>query len=758
MIRTILKTSLILCTFVLLRGSVNAQEGGYLSSLSPTIGETLKFYISSSVTSFDLDIYRLGQVKQKVMTIRSVSGGIQPVSDSAYSYGCNWLPTAEIVVPPSWNTGVYEADFPTTTGLHKLIFVVKSQSLGSTSKTLVCLTVNTWQAYNNWGGKSVYNYNSTNTKAAVKVSFNRPFSDSTEILYFRWEDKLVKWLEKEKTNVEFCTRIDLDRDPSILDHYTTLVIAGHDEYWSRPERNATQNLVNRGGRVIILSGNTCWWQVRFEDSLKTMVCYKDAELDPLFSKNDSIVTTQWSSDVVHDGESSLTGVTFLHGGYVNKDTVYPQAKGYGGYTVLHSNSWIYDKTNLHNGDVFGQADPIVGYEVDGAAWLWSKDSMIQLLPWATAKKDASPSNFSILGLSPAADASGGLIGSATMGYYTTPNGGAVFNAATTDWANGLDGRDPIVEQITRNVFNRFISKTSFPPVLLSYTPRTFTADTVNHQFIYASHRVVYCPRNMQDTFVVHAVDPMNKPLTYTWKKGGFYAGNDSSVVLNFGPNGCNNAPVFVSIVISNGTDSVSGGWWVIDTNIVFITLPPFFPYKNHNPFFYKPVAVSTVDESPRCSLFNAPRWLQMDTLGNIFGTIDTNRSFSISILAKDKYDHKAIQTVNVSMHDTLSSVSDDLQNALHISTSPNPFTSGTTVSYDLDEDAYITIEIINPQGSIIKTLTKDYRVSAGQNKITWDGNALKGSQCSSGLYFCRLIVQSANSSKQNIITKKLIKL
>lgn len=709
------------------------------------------------MTSFDIDIYRLGQVKQKVLTIPSVNGGIQTVPDSSYTYGCNWHPKAEFIIPSSWKTGVYEADFPTTTGLHKLVFVVKSQNLGATSKTLVCLTVNTWQAYNNWGGKSVYSFNSTNKEAAVKVSFNRPFSDTTEALFFRWEDKLVKWLEKEKINVEFCSRIDLNRDPSFLDHYSTLVIAGHDEYWSRPERNATQDLINRGGRVIILSGNTCWWQVRFEDSLKTMVCYKDPELDPLFSKKDSIVTTQWSSDVVNDGESSLTGVTFLHGGYVNKDSVYPQSKGYGGYTVLHSNSWVYDKTNLHNGDVFGQADPIVGYEVDGAAWFWSKDSMVQLDPYVT-KKDASPSNFTILGLSPAADASGGLIGSATMGYYTTPSGGAVFNAAVTDWANGLDGRDITVEQITRNVFDRFINKRTFPPLLLSYTPRTFTADTVNHQFIFASHRVVYCPRNMQDTFIVHAVDPMSKPLKYTWKKGGFYVGNDSMAALNFGPSGCNNAPVFVSIVISNGTDSVSGGWWVIDTNIVFITLPPFFPYKNHSKFFYSVMAVSTVDESPKCSLLNAPQWMHIDSLGNISGTIDTNKSFSFSILAKDKYDHKAIQTLNILMHDTLASVNNDIQDALHISTTPNPFTSATTISYDVSEDAYLTIEIINPEGVLVKTLEKDLRVNAGQNKIVWDGNTHEGSLCSSGLYFCRLIIQSANSAKQNIITKKLIKL
>lgn len=36
-------------------------------------------------------------------------------------------------------------------------------------------SVTTDQAYNNWGGKSMYSYNSTGGVPACKVSFNRPY-------------------------------------------------------------------------------------------------------------------------------------------------------------------------------------------------------------------------------------------------------------------------------------------------------------------------------------------------------------------------------------------------------------------------------------------------------------------------------------------------------------------------------------------------------------------------------------------------------
>jgi hypothetical protein len=45
---------------------------------------------------------------------------------------------------------------------------------------------------------------------------------------------------------------------------------------------------------------------------------------------------------------------------------------------------------------------------------------------------------------------------AVMGSFT--RGGTVFSAGTTDWSHGLDGHDPVVERITRNVLDRLLTR------------------------------------------------------------------------------------------------------------------------------------------------------------------------------------------------------------------------------------------------------------------------------------------------------------
>jgi hypothetical protein len=45
-------------------------------------------------------------------------------------------------------------------------------------------------------------------------------------------------------------------------------------------------------------------------------------------------------------------------------------------------------------------------------------------------------------------------GHAVLGSYTNEAGATVMTSGSTDWAHGLAGRDPQVEQITRNVLTR----------------------------------------------------------------------------------------------------------------------------------------------------------------------------------------------------------------------------------------------------------------------------------------------------------------
>ena len=133
--------------------------------------------------------------------------------------------------------------------------------------------------------------------------------------------------------------------------------------------------------------------------------------------------------------------------------------GSGAFTVYQPDHWVFAGTGLKQGEQFGARYSIVGYECDGC-----EHTFVNGKPVPTGR-DGTPEDFLILALAPASWApdewhwderwESGRTGNACMGIHGVPAGGTVFTAATTDWAHGLKGEDPIVEIITRNVLDRF---------------------------------------------------------------------------------------------------------------------------------------------------------------------------------------------------------------------------------------------------------------------------------------------------------------
>ncbi len=727
-------------------------EGGYVNSMSISKGETLKFFISTINPTFDLDIYKLGDKKVKVLTLTSVKGGFQSVPDSAYANGCAWKSTAEILITDDWKSGVYEADFPISSGYEKLIFIVREKVLGSYSNTVVCLTLNTWQAYNNWGGKSLYPFNSTDGISTPKVSFERPFYDINSSSYFTWTDKLVDWLDRENRPVEYCTNIDLDRDPTFLDHYTTYVTVGHDEYWSRPERNACQRLVDRCGKMIVLSGNTCWWQVRYDTSSRTITCYKNPTADPLYGKQDSIVTTVWSWEPVNDPENVLLGTTFAHGGYVNSGNAYPLSKGYGGYTAFHTSNWIYNNTGVRDGDIIGQYDPIAGYEVDGSLIQFGKNGDLQISGF-----DKTPRSFSVLGMTAAADDSGAQIGVGTMGYYSKSSGGAVFNAATTDWVKGLQW-DSTVIKMTENIFHQFCDKTSLPPVISDFYPSSFTIDSINHQKINVRHRKILLRYDKADTLMVNSWDPLGKKLKFRWSINDKTIGTDSVLILPASMKQSFSQTLFVTVTVSNQTDSISAGWWFIDSSIRFITAVPTKSVMQHKWYSFTPDAVSLSDERPKFTILSGPKWLRSGWNGVLSGIADTNvGTYNVTLQALDNRGHSTIQKFQIEVKDSLANVQQSKKLITNIVNAPNPFASKTEIRFTLKDEARISVEITDLNGLRIQSLASEQFFGQGLNSLDWNGTNENGIPVASGVYLCRTTIEDANGIS-DVLTQKIIKL
>ncbi|MCA9178208.1 MAG: hypothetical protein KDB14_27275 [Planctomycetales bacterium] len=429
---------------------------GYTDKLSCQPGEEIGFHLSSSAKQAKLVIERRGAENERVYEKDGLACQTQPIPDRASSDGCDWSVTYQLKVPETWRSGVYEATLETTDSEQpaksSILFVVRAAQPGKDSKILLQLATNTYNAYTNWGGHSLYSYHDRDGLQGHRVSFDRPQRSQ----FSNWEQPFVKWAESNGYVLEYAVNSDLEFRPEILQHYRLVLSVGHDEYWASPMRDHLEKFIGNGGNVAFFSGNTCCWQVRSEDNGRALTCWKQwYNVDPLFRQGDQrLLATLWSHHLVERPENQLTGVGFLWGGYHRSHGQFMD--GSGAYRVHRPDHWLFEGADLKRDDEFGSKDTIVGYECDGCEMTW-KDG----LPFPTAK-DGTPANFQILATCPARWAPGDSywyerfpkdrVGAAVLGVYE--RGGTVVTAGSTDWAHGLRGNDPTVARITHNVLRR----------------------------------------------------------------------------------------------------------------------------------------------------------------------------------------------------------------------------------------------------------------------------------------------------------------
>jgi hypothetical protein len=300
----------------------------------------------------------------------------------------------------------------------------------------------TFQAYNGWGGKSLYPNESPDRSR--KVSFNRPGGsplDSNE----GYSLEFAQWMVRAGIAAEFCTSVDLHSDPDLLRHYQLLISSGHDEYWSKEMRDNVEAFVAAGGNAAFFSGNTCWWQARFEDNNRTLVCYRDAIEDPLTGVDNSRVTVQWHAAPVNRPENSLTGVSYRKGAghWIDIGSLTDP------YQCNFPAHWVFEGTGLTMGAAFGSG--CVGYETDAADMVQDGSVM------RATCRDGTPPTFVVLAWADLSQwRAKGQGGKVTMGVYRA--GGTVFTAGTVQWADKLDGTSPEIDRITRNVIGRLSQK------------------------------------------------------------------------------------------------------------------------------------------------------------------------------------------------------------------------------------------------------------------------------------------------------------
>jgi hypothetical protein len=469
-------------------------------------GEAFAVRVSSDHPRVSIEVVREGADRQVVARLDDVVAGHQPAPADAAANGCGWDDTVRIPVPVAARSG-YHAVTVTAGDDRADAFVAVRPRPGEGAPILLVLSTSTWNAYNDWGGPSLYT-------GGTRVSFDRPLApgflvkperarrkmqphlDREGRWFFRWAERVglsvwsggagwwnwerpfVRWAESNGYAVDVAVSQDLEEHPEVLSGHRLYASVGHDEYWSWGMRDALDTHLSTGGNAMILSGNTCFWQVRFDDGHRDMTCYKyTAADDPVSGTPDErFLTGPWSDRRIGRPETSTIGLTFTRGGYSRYGLGVP--RGSGAYTVHRPDHWVFAGTDLCYGDALGLADTIVAYEVDGCEL-----ALVDGLPVPTLA-DGAPASLEILATAPArlwaqdeqpsryANEPGELEHTAMavfgedwrtnihrvrnnhacIGVFSVPAGGTVFNAGVTDWTYGLG--DPDVDRITRNVIDR----------------------------------------------------------------------------------------------------------------------------------------------------------------------------------------------------------------------------------------------------------------------------------------------------------------
>ena len=431
---------------------------GYASLTGVNRGGQISFFINTPESSYAIAIYRMGWYGgaggRLVATVPAQTGTSQPLPTPDPVTGmieCRWTKPYTLTVPNNvsdptdWASGIYLAKLTAgTSGKQKYImFVVRDDA--RRSDYLFLSSVNTYEAYNTWGGKSLYDYNSVNG-AARKVSFNRPYSyiDSTaEFLpgCCGWEYNMLRWLEREGYDVTYVTDVDLHSNSNLLPSHKAFLVVGHPEYWTWEMRGNVETARGLGVNLGFFSANTSYWQIRYEPSpvtgapARTIVGYKASALtaDPYATdsdpSNDYLITVRWRDPPVNRPEEAFVGVMYEYDP-VNGDIV-----------VDNSSNWVYSGTLLRNGD---HLTGLLGYEVD---------RIFGYGPAGTIRLAHSPYPL------------GTGTSYSDMTVYTVGNA-TVFATGSMQWTWGLDDYNapqrrssrlnPAAQQVTRNVLARFV--------------------------------------------------------------------------------------------------------------------------------------------------------------------------------------------------------------------------------------------------------------------------------------------------------------
>ncbi|HWR13565.1 MAG TPA: N,N-dimethylformamidase beta subunit family domain-containing protein [Terriglobales bacterium] len=428
-----------------------------------------------SPEQYQLSLWRYGLIKEHVQTLswfdeHGPRATVQVTPDGDYSLtGVNWnrygylaVHPQQVIVAPE-KSGLYYLWARTVSGrMFSFPWVVAPKT--PKSKIAVLASSNTWNAYNNFGGRSNY-VNPAGLPPTPTVNarldlarytdltgpWSPPDADYKPLAFERpevgnhifdndpWSDTSIKdpikgrvqsgqapgewrllgWLEEQGFEYDYYAEAQLHDSTLDLDSYKLLIISVHPEYWTRAMYDRVERWVRAGGHLMYLGGNGLNCEITIEGDIMRCLSHDDTKSPK--SNHDSRMHRTFRS------EAALLGVAFTDPGAM---TAAP-------YRVLNETHWVYSGTGLKKGDLFGEHS--LHERVPGGASGHETDKI-------TA---SSPQKIAHL-----AKGTNANEGGADMVYFELDKG-AVFSVGSITWVACLFP-DESVSRITRNVIERFV--------------------------------------------------------------------------------------------------------------------------------------------------------------------------------------------------------------------------------------------------------------------------------------------------------------
>ena len=417
-------------------GAADAIDG-YADQQSVLPGQSFRLYVSTTARSFGVDAFRFGWYSGHQARLVWASARVRGQRQTAVRIAAGthmvtvpWRPSLTISTA-NWPPGSYLLRLDASSGAERYVPITVRSA--STAGAVVILNDNTtWQAYNAWGGYSLYQGpDGLPSDRGYAVSFDRPYDENGAGRFLFFDQSAIALAERTGIPLAYETDVDLDQHPGLLAGARAVITLGHDEYYSGAMRSALLTARAAGTNLAFLGANAIYRHIRFAAGDRVIICYKADAIDPLYGKDNAQTTQQWRDPPDPRPESVITGV-FYECNPVSAPWV-----------VYDPSSWIFAGTGAYRGERFGG---MVGPEYD---------RLNPAVPFPRPLQVIAHSPLTCDGFSTYSDSV----------YYTVASGAGVFASGTMRWVCAMRGpscghgltraAERFVDRATQNLLRAF---------------------------------------------------------------------------------------------------------------------------------------------------------------------------------------------------------------------------------------------------------------------------------------------------------------